>query len=87
MNLPNCPKCGSKGRFYHSNEVEFACTSVMRKNVIAVESAGCLRIQRDQLQERIKRLEEAGDALKAAGYFGGWADAVNKWIKVREDKP
>ena len=37
--------------------------------------------------DRIKRLEEAGDALKASGYFGGWADAVNKWIKVKEDKP
>jgi hypothetical protein len=39
-----------------------------------------------EMSSRIKRLEEAGDALKAAGYFGGWADAVNKWIKVREDK-
>jgi hypothetical protein len=39
------------------------------------------------LMIRIKRLEEAGDALKASGYFGGWADAVNKWIKVKEDKP
>ena len=37
--------------------------------------------------DRIKRLEEAGDALKAAGYFGGWADAVNNWIKSKEDKP
>ena len=36
--------------------------------------------------DRIKRLEEAGDALKAAGYFGGWADAVNKWIKAKEDE-
>ena len=36
--------------------------------------------------QRIKRLEEAGDALKAAGYFGGWADAVNKWIKAKEDE-
>ena len=40
-----------------------------------------------QYQDRIQRLEEAGDALKAAGYFGGWADAVNKWIKSKEDKP
>ena len=40
-----------------------------------------------QYQQRIKRLEEAGDALKASGYFGGFGDAVNKWIKVREDKP
>ena len=35
---------------------------------------------------RIKRLEEAGDALKASGYFGGFGDAVNKWIKAKEAK-
>ena len=40
-----------------------------------------------ELKRRIKRLEEAGDALKTAGYFGGWGDAVNKWVKVREGKP
>jgi len=45
-------------------------------------------IQREvpKLLARIKRLEEAGDALKTAGYFGGWGDAVNKWVKVREGK-
>lgn len=36
---------------------------------------------------RIKRLEETGDGLKAAGYFGGWADAVSKWVKIREEQP
>ena len=36
---------------------------------------------------RIKRLEEAGDAMKASGHYGGWADAVNKWRKVRDAKP
>ena len=41
----------------------------------------------EEQKQRIKRLEETGDALKAAGYFGGWADAVNKWIKAKEDKP
>jgi len=41
----------------------------------------------EEQKQRIKRLEEAGDALKAAGYFGGWADAVNKWIKAKEAKP
>lgn len=35
---------------------------------------------------KIKRLEEAGDALKASGYFGGFGDAVNKWIKAKEDE-
>jgi len=37
--------------------------------------------------DRIKRLEEAGDALKASGYFGGFGDAVNKWNKAKEAKP
>lgn len=40
----------------------------------------------EEQKQRIKRLEEAGDALKAAGYFGGWADAVNNWIKAKEDE-
>ena len=46
-----------------------------------------LREGAEEQKQRIKRLEEAGDALKASGYFGGFGDAVNKWIKVREDKP
>ncbi len=56
---------------------------IMRDQWLA--DAQCTKIR--ELQGRIKRLEEAGDALKASGYFGGWADAVNKWIKVKEDKP
>ncbi len=39
------------------------------------------------LEAKIKRLEEAGDAMKASGHYGGWADAVNKWRKVRDAKP
>ena len=53
----------------------------------ANESFRKLNIHTLNLVDRIRRLEEAGDALKAAGYFGGWADAVNKWIKVRDAKP
>ena len=45
-----------------------------------------LERQLNAANAKIKRLEEAGDALKTAGYFGGWADAVNKWVKVKEDK-
>ena len=44
-------------------------------------------LPKEALLQYIKRLEESGDALKAAGYFGGWADAVNKWIKAKEAKP
>ena len=39
------------------------------------------------IEARIKRLEEAGDALKASGYFGGFGAAVNKWNKAKEAKP
>ncbi len=38
------------------------------------------------LEAKIKRLEEAGDAMKASGHYGGWADAVNKWNKAKEAK-
>lgn len=45
-----------------------------------------LERQLNAANAKIQRLEEAGDALKVAGYFGGWGDAVNKWVKVKEDK-
>ena len=41
---------------------------------------------RDQ-QERIKRLEEAGDALCAAAAFMGWHMEIEKWHKAKEAKP
>ena len=44
-------------------------------------------LPKEALLQRIKRMEEAGDALKTAGYFGGWGDAVNKWVKVMEGQP
>ena len=46
-----------------------------------------LKRENEALKQRIERLEEAGDTLKASGYFGGFGDAVNKWINVKEAKP
>ena len=37
--------------------------------------------------ERIKRLEEAGDALCAAAAFMGWHMEIEKWNKAKEAKP
>jgi len=37
--------------------------------------------------ERIKRLEEAGDALCAAAAFMGWHMEIEKWNKSKEAKP
>ena len=56
-------------------------------HVAYIKTISDLNQDKAELQARIKRLEAAGDALKAAGYFGGWADAANKWNKAKEDKP
>ena len=39
-----------------------------------------------KLNERIKRLEEAGDVLCAAAAFMGWHMEIEKWNKAKEDK-
>ena len=39
-----------------------------------------------EMKERIKRLEEAGDALCAAAAFMGWHMESEKWNKAKEDK-
>ena len=66
-------------------DANFACQLERELNA-ANESFRKLNIHALDLAARIQRLEEAGDALKAFGYFGGFGDAVNKWIKVREEK-
>jgi hypothetical protein len=37
--------------------------------------------------QRIKRLEEAGDYLCAAAAFMGWHMEIEKWRKAKEAKP
>ena len=54
---------------------------------VSVDFARQLERELNAANDRINRLEEAGDALKAAGYFGGFGDAVNKWTKAKEAKP
>jgi hypothetical protein len=39
-----------------------------------------------KLNERIKRLEEAGDVLCAAAAFMGWHMEIEKWNKAKEAK-
>ena len=79
-----CPICNQKiDPSDHSEKwgPEFAHS----RCVIAFNAGSA--IQDAKRQDRIKRLEEAGDALKASGYFGGFGDAVNKWNKAKEAKP
>ena len=46
-----------------------------------------LNIHALNLADRIKRLEEAGDALCAAAAFMGWHMEIEKWRKAKEAKP
>lgn len=40
-----------------------------------------------EMQYRIKRLEEAGDALCIAALYTGWVEKVEAWTKSKEAKP
>ena len=40
-----------------------------------------------KMEDRIKRLEDAGDYLCAAAAFMGWHDKIEVWNKAKEDKP
>jgi len=71
---------------YINQQQEEKIEELERELNAANESFRKLNIHTLKLVDRIKRLEEAGDALKASGYFGGFGDAVNKWVKVKEDK-
>ena len=58
-------------------------TVIVKCNVLnAVQSQEIIA-----LKERIKRLEEAGDALCAAAAFMGWHMEIEKWTKSKEAKP
>jgi hypothetical protein len=49
----------------------------------------CRRLEREltAANDRIKRLEEAGDVLCAAAAFMGWHMEIEKWNKAKEAKP
>ena len=48
---------------------------------------GCqLERELNAANQRIKRLEEAGDYLCAAAAFMGWHDKIEAWNKAKEDK-
>ena len=48
----------------------------------------CRRLERElnAANDRINRLEEAGDYLCAAAAFMGWHDKIEAWNKAKEDK-
>lgn len=68
MNIPEkCPKCGAA---FRSKQLEsYACDSRFEEDDdgwFLAQSYHCLATQRDQLAERVRRLEEAADAMAKA---------------------
>ena len=81
-----CPKTGKQYCQQHAERYASVFGEESLKLFPADKPKPAIK-ESSELNDRIKRLEDAGDALKAAGYFGGFGDAVNKWVKIREAKP
>ena len=75
--MNNCPYCGSDLRY--DCPVEWRCGSVSD----VYRSRDCLQKEIGLLKDRVKRLEEAGDAMHR------YCDAISalKWHKAKETKP
>jgi hypothetical protein len=79
-----CPKCGSDGNGKPApKESRYWCSSSAWENGDFYQSPECVKRERDNLLERVKRLEEAGDAMHR------YCDAISalKWEKAKEAKP
>ena len=59
----------------------------LRNASVPSEFARQLERELNAANDRIKRLEEAGDALCAAAAFMGWHMEIEKWHKAKEAKP
>ncbi len=59
-----CPKCGADGNGKSApKELRFWCSSSAWENGDFYQSPECVKRERDNLLDRVKRLEEAGDRL------------------------
>lgn len=90
-----CPKCGAdyNGR-PAPNQHDYWCGSTTWGDGDFYQSPECVRRERDQLLERIKRLENAGNEV--VYWFSPMAKhqltplhlaALNQWHAAKEAKP
>lgn len=68
MSAPDtCRKCGSQFRaLLPGVGIQFGCATIVLPVGGYAEGLPCVMRQRDQLAERVKRLEEVGDKMAAA---------------------
>jgi len=66
-----CPKCGSDGNGKPApKELRFWCSSSAWENGDFYQSPECVRRERDNLLERVKRLEDALRRIANTDYRG-----------------
>lgn len=78
--MNRCPYCGWEARTDYP--VEFWCGSVTNRH----RSKTCLALEIGLLKERVKRLEEAGDAAIHEASHGRESDALEVWNQAKEAK-
>jgi len=69
-------------------EAEVARLKGPTDDLITIDANFACQLERElnAANQRIKRLEEAGDYLCAAAAFMGWHDKIEAWNKAKEDK-
>ena len=83
-----CPKCGASVSMYDTGGTPwYACGSKGTFRSGSCVDREPVATQLREAQQRIKRLEEAGDALCAAAAFMGWHMEIEKWNKAKEANP
>ena len=83
VNQRNCPKQWVGFAIELETELQEATFEIERLRKANLQ----LQEGAEQQKQRIKRLEEAGDALCAAAAFMGWHMEIEKWNKSKEAKP
>jgi len=91
--ISDTPRTDKESFFPHDSKYKVCDADFARQLERELNSANTIIRQQQlldeenlRLQERIKRLEEAGDALCAAAAFMGWHMEIEKWNKAKEDK-
>ena len=84
-----CPKCGASVSLYDTaGNPWYACGSTNKFRSASCVDREPVATQLRAAQDRIKRLEEAGDKIVEAGWsVQDWSGMCVVWAKAKEDKP
>ena len=73
-------------RLDHIKQLEFELNAANAEVERLIAKVAQLYEGAEEQNDRIKRLEEAGDYLCAAAAFMGWHDKIETWNKAKEAK-